>query len=119
MYTIVCYPKCSTCRRAVEWLEAHNVPHVYRDIKVDNPTADELRTWHLDSGLPLKRFYNTSGMLYRDLNIKERVVAMGDAQQYDLLSSDGMLVKRPILISPTGDVLVGFREPEWSALLDV
>lgn len=117
MYTIVCYPKCSTCRRAVEWLESRDIPHTYRDIKVDNPTAAELASWHAASGLPIKRFYNTSGILYRELGIKERVVDMGDDAQYELLSTDGMLVKRPILVASDGRVLVGFREAEWEAAL--
>ena len=108
----VCYPKCSTCQKARRWLDEHQIPYTLRDIKEDNPTRDELAAWHQRSGLPLRRFFNTSGMLYRDLNLKDRLPDMGEDEQLDLLSTDGMLVKRPLLV---GDdfVLVGFKQAEW------
>lgn len=108
----VCYPKCSTCQKARRWLDEHQSPYTLRDIKEDNPTRDELAAWHQRSGLPLRRFFNTSGMLYRDLNLKDRLPDMGEDEQLDLLSTDGMLVKRPLLV---GDdfVLVGFKQAEW------
>ena len=108
----VCYPKCSTCQKARRWLDEHQIPYTLRDIKEDNPTRDELAAWHQRSGLPLRRFFNTSGMLYRDLNLKDRLPDMGEDEQLDLLSTDGMLVKRPLLL---GDdfVLVGFKQAEW------
>ena len=111
------YPKCSTCKKARAWLEERGVAFESRDIKADNPTADELRAWHEASGLPLKRLVNTSGMLYRELGLKDKLPTMGDDEVYELLATDGMLVKRPLLIE--GDmVLAGFREKEWSSALD-
>ena len=108
----ICYPKCSTCKKAEKWLAENGVSFEIRDIKLENPTDDELRGWYEKSGLPLKRFFNTSGMLYRDMNLKERIPEMTEDEQLSLLATDGMLVKRPILID--GDsVLVGFREKEW------
>ena len=112
----VCYPKCSTCRKAEAFLDAHGLAHDTRDIKEDRPTEAELRAWHEASGLPLRRFFNTSGMLYRELGLKDRLPQMNDDEMLALLASDGMLVKRPLLID--GDrVLVGFREAEWSEAL--
>ncbi len=112
MLTFICYPKCSTCQRARTWLDENKIEYTLRDIKTDNPTADELKEWHKVSGLPLKRFFNTSGLLYKSLNLKEKLPNMTDEEQYTLLATDGMLVKRPLLI---GDdfVLVGFKEKEW------
>ena len=95
------YPKCSTCKKAKKWLEEHNVSYTDRDIVQDNPTAEELQTWHEESGLPLRRFFNASGMLYRELNIKDK-----------LLATNGMLVKRPLLIGD-GFVIPGFKEVQW------
>ena len=112
----ICYPKCSTCRRAQQWLDDHGVLYELRDMKNDNPTVTELKLWHEKSGLPLKRFWNTSGIQYRALGLKDKLPSMAEQEQLDLLSTDGMLVKRPILI---GDnfVLVGFKEAEWEETL--
>ena len=107
------YPKCSTCKKAKKWLDDQGVDYTARDIVQDNPTAGELRAWHAASGLPLKRFFNTSGMLYRSMNLKDKLPTMTDDEMFDLLSSDGMLVKRPLLVLDDA-VLVGFRENEWS-----
>lgn len=112
----VCYPKCTTCKRAEAWLRERGVEAEYRDIKLQNPTEEELRSWHRMSGLPLRRFFNTSGQLYRQLELKDRLPAMSEEEQYALLASDGMLVKRPLLIGD-GFVLVGFRESEWAERL--
>ena len=112
----ICYPKCTTCQRARKWLDANGVAYDERHIKDNNPSADELKAWHTQSGLPLKRFFNTSGLQYKALNLKDKLPAMSEAEQFALLASDGMLVKRPLLI---GDdfVLVGFKEDEWQARL--
>ena len=105
--TFICYPKCSTCKKVRESLLAQGVEFTERDIKLDNPTEAELREWHAKSGLPLRRFFNTSGQLYKSLNLKERLDDMSEDEQYALLASDGMLVKRPILLTDDGRVLVG------------
>lgn len=112
MLKFICYPKCTTCQRAKAWLDANNLPYELRDIKEDNPTLDELTVWYKKSGLPIKKFFNTSGLLYKSLDLKNKLPEMTEDEMLKLLSTDGMLVKRPILI---GDdfVLVGFREPEW------
>lgn len=111
------YPPCSTCKKAKAWLNAHGVAHTDRHIVQDNPTADELKAWHAASDLPLRRFFNTSGVKYRELGVKARLDAgMSDEECYGLLASDGMLVKRPIVVGP-GFVLVGFKEAEWEARL--
>ena len=110
------YPKCTTCRRAAAWLEANGFSCEARDIKEHRPTRDELAAWHAASGLPLKRFFNTSGLQYKALNLKDKLPSMSEAEQLDLLATDGMLVKRPILVDGT-TVLVGFKEPEWTAAL--
>lgn len=112
----ICYPKCSTCRKAQDWLDAHGLSYTLRDIKEENPTAAELAEWIRKSGLPLKRFFNTSGLKYKELDLKNRLSSMSDEEQLTLLASDGMLVKRPILITET-TVLPGFREPEWAKVL--
>ena len=112
----VCYPRCSTCQKAREFLSARGWEFEERDIRENRPTAGELRVWWEKSGLPLKRFFNTSGMLYRSLGIKERLEGMIEEEQLALLATDGMLVKRPILVWE-GGVLVGFRPAEWSAAL--
>ena len=106
------YPPCSTCKRAKAWLDDRGIVYTDRNIKTDNPSLDELRTWYGESGLELKRFFNTSGLLYKSLLLKDRLPAMTDEEKLSLLSTDGMLVNRPILV---GDdfVLVGFREKEW------
>ncbi len=111
------YPKCSTCKKAKAWLDNHNVEFDDRHIVGDNPTADELRLWHKMSDLPLRRFFNTSGMLYRDLALKDKLPDMSEDEMLELLASNGMLVKRPLLVLDD-TVLVGFRETEWAALLD-
>ncbi len=112
----LCYPKCSTCKKAQTWLEDQGLDYQLRDIKTQNPTQEELRQWHAQSGLPLKRFFNTSGQQYRALGLKDRLPHMTQEEQLALLASDGMLVKRPILLD--GDkVLVGFRQGEWEAAL--
>ena len=112
----VCYPRCSTCKKAVKWLEDNGIEYTYRDIKEDNPTEEELREWHATSGLPLKRFFNTSGMLYRDMQLKDKLPGMSEDEMFKLLASDGLLVKRPIAVAD-GKVLVGFKEAEWEAAL--
>ncbi len=112
MIKFICYPKCTTCQKAKAWLDENKIEYYLRDIKENNPTLDELKEWHKKSGLPLKRFFNTSGLLYKSLNLKEKLLTMTEDEQYELLSTDGMLVKRPLVI---GDdfVLVGFKEKEW------
>ncbi len=112
------YPKCTTCRKARKWLEGNKIAFQSRNIKEEAPTAEELKDWQARSGLPLKRFFNTSGLLYKDLGLKDKLSGMSDAEQIELLASDGMLVKRPILVGD-GFVLVGFRESEWAAALGV
>ena len=114
----VCYPKCSTCRKAKNWLESKGVAFEERHIKENRPTLEELRRWHKESGLPLRKFFNTSGRLYKELNLKDRLPAMSEEEQYALLASDGMMVKRPILVGD-GFVLSGFNEEEWKAALGV
>lgn len=112
----VCYPKCSTCQKARKWLEGQGKDFTVRDIKTDNPTESELRQWHEKSGLPLKKFFNTSGNLYKELHLKDRLPVMSEDEQFALLASDGMLVKRPIAVD--GDtVLVGFKEADWAEKL--
>ena len=106
------YPKCSTCKKAKAWLDARGVAYEDRHIVESNPTADELRAWHEASGLPLKRFFNTSGMLYREMELSKKLPSMSEQEMYDLLAANGMLVKRPLLINGE-TVLVGFREAEW------
>lgn len=108
----VCYAKCSTCRNARKWLDENSIFYEERPIKEQNPTAEELAEWHKRSGLPLKKFFNTSGQLYRSLNLKEKIPQMSETEQLALLASDGMLVKRPIVVTEN-TVLVGFKEDEW------
>ena len=111
------YPKCSTCKKAKAWLDEHGVEYIDRDIVLDNPTADELATWIARSGLPVRRFFNSSGMKYRELGLKARLDAgMTDRECYELLATDGMLVKRPILLAGE-QVLVGFQEAQWTQAL--
>lgn len=112
----ICYPKCTTCQKARKWLEANGISYTERNIKEQNPTAEELKQWHKASGLPLKRFFNTSGILYRDMGLKDKLKDMTEEEQIRLLSSDGMLVKRPIAVTDE-TALVGFRESEWEKLL--
>ena len=110
------YPKCTTCQKARRWLEEKGVSFTARDIKADNPAEAELRAWHAKSGLPLKRFFNTSGQQYRALELKDRLPAMSEDEQFALLATDGMLVKRPILVGEDF-VLVGFKQAEWEEKL--
>ncbi len=109
----VCYPKCSTCKKAQKWLDSKNINYSIRDISIENPSENEIREWHHKSGLPLKRFFNTSGQKYRALGLKDKLPDMSEDEQYALLATDGMLVKRPLLI---GDnfVSAGFKENEWA-----
>lgn len=106
------YPKCTTCKKAKKWLEEHGIDYTDRNIKEENPTEEEVREFHKKSGLPLKRFFNTSGMVYRDMKLKDRLTAMTEEEQYALLGTDGMLIKRPLIVAEDF-VLVGFREKEW------
>lgn len=110
------YPKCTTCQKARKWLDAHGVDYAGRHIKDQNPKADEIKEWHQKSGLPLKKFFNTSGLIYKDLQLKDKLPGMTEEEQLALLATDGMLVKRPLVI---GDdfVLVGFKEEEWARSL--
>jgi arsenate reductase len=113
MIKFICYPKCTTCQKAKKWLDDNKIEYEFRDIKLDNPTLDELTAWYKQSSLPLKKFFNTSGLLYKSLDLKNKLPTMTDDEMLKLLATDGMLVKRPLLI---GDdfVLVGFKESEWN-----
>ena len=110
------YPPCSTCQKAKKWLDAHNISYTARHIKEDKPTYEELRQWYEESGLPLKKFFNTSGLLYKSLGLKDKLPAMSEEEQLRLLATDGMLVKRPLVIAE-GAILTGFREKEWEEKL--
>ena len=113
MLKFICYPKCTTCQKAKKWLDDRGTSYELRDIKTENPTLDELSAWYQKSGLHLKKFFNTSGLLYKSLELKTKLPTMTDEEMLQLLASDGMLVKRPLLI---GDdfVLVGFKEAQWN-----
>lgn len=114
---VLCYSRCSTCKKALKWLDDHHIVYESRDIKEENPSEDELAAWHARSGLPIRRFFNTSGMVYREKNVKSKLDAgMTDVDAYKLLATDGMLVKRPLVIG-SDFVLTGFREPEWGERL--
>ena len=110
---LICYPKCSTCQKAKKWLESQGIAYTERNIAEENPTYAELKEWYKKSGLPLKRFFNTSGLLYKSMQLKDKLPEMSEEEQLKLLATDGMLVKRPLLI---GDdfVLIGFKEAEWT-----
>ena len=112
----LCYPKCSTCQKAKAWLDERGISYELRDIKTDNPTAEELTLWYRKSGLPLKKFFNTSGLQYKALGLKDKLPGMSEAEQLALLATDGMLVKRPLLVGDSF-VLSGFRAAEWEAAL--
>ena len=112
----LCYPNCSTCRKAQDWLDDHGIAYDLRDIKLNNPTAEELNLWYRKSGLPLKKFFNTSGLQYKALGLKDKLPSMSEEEQIALLATDGMLVKRPLLIGEEF-VLTGFRPGEWEAAL--
>ena len=116
MVKFICYPRCTTCQRARAWLDECGVEYELRDIKTDNPTLGELVAWHKKSGLPLKKLFNTSGLLYKSLGLKDKLPSMTDEEMLTLLASDGMLVKRPLLIGD-GFVLVSFKKDEWSLAL--
>ncbi|MBQ8079192.1 MAG: arsenate reductase family protein [Oscillospiraceae bacterium] len=113
---LICYPKCTTCQKAKKWLESNGIAFQERHIAEQNPTAEELRQWQEKSGLPLRRFFNTSGMLYRSMELKDKLPGMSEDEQFALLATDGMLVKRPILVTDS-TVLVGFREAQWADAL--
>ena len=116
MLEFICYPKCTTCQKAKQYLDDNKIEYKIRNIKEQNPSVDEIKAWHKNSGLPLKKFFNTSGLLYKSLELKTKLLEMTEAEQYALLASDGMLVKRPLLVSDTF-VLVGFRDSEWKEKL--
>ena len=109
----ICYPKCSTCQKAKKWLDEHNIKYTERHIVEENPTYDELKEWYVKSDLPLKKFFNTSGLLYKEMQLKDKLPTMSEEEKLQLLATNGMLVKRPLIVN--GDtVLVGFKEAEWS-----
>ena len=116
MIKFICYPKCTTCQKAKKWLDDNNIEYEIRDIKENNPDYEELSAWYKMSGLPLKKFFNTSGLLYRGMELKKKIPTMSDEEQLKLISTDGMLVKRPLLVGEDF-VLVGFKEKEWSERL--
>lgn len=116
MNTFICYDRCSTCKKAEKWMNDHEVAFEKRPIKEENPSAEELKSWWEMSGLPLKRFFNTSGQLYKSMNLKDKLKDMSDEEQLQLLATDGMLVKRPLLLAGE-KVLVGFKEQEWQDAL--
>lgn len=115
MIKFICYTKCTTCQRAKKWLDDNKIEYELRDIKIDNPTLEELTVWYNKSGLPIKKFFNTSGLLYKSLDLKNKLPEMTEDEMLKLLATDGMLVKRPLLI---GDdfVFVGFKETEWESI---
>ena len=112
MLRFICYPKCTTCQKAKKWLDDNGTEYGLRDIKADNPTVEELILWHAKSGLPLKKFFNTSGLLYKSMDLKDKLPGMSEADMLQLLATDGMLVKRPLLVGEDF-VFVGFRETDW------
>lgn len=115
MIKFICYPKCTTCQKAQKWLDDNSIEYELRDIKLNNPTYEELSEWHKKSGLPLKKFFNTSGLLYKSLELKTKLPTMTEDEMLKLLATDGMLVKRPILVG-TNFVLVGFKEADWEKI---
>ena len=116
MIEFICYPKCTTCQKAKKWLDGNKIEYELRDIKEDNPSLDELTVWYKMSGLPLKKFFNTSGLLYKSMELKDKLPEMSEEEQLKLLATDGMLVKRPLVIRKDF-VLVGFKESEWIEVL--
>ena len=114
--TILCYDRCSTCQKALKWLDSKGEVYTVRPIKEEHPSEDELRAWWKQSGLPLRRFFNTSGMLYRELGLKDKLDTISEDEQLALLASDGMLVKRPLLVSDRA-VIPGFKEKDWEAVI--
>ena len=117
MTLFIQYPPCTTCQRAKKWLDERGISYADRHIKEQNPTYEELKQWHSRSGLPLKKFFNTSGLLYKSLNLKEKLPTMSEEEQLRLLATDGMLVKRPIIVTEKG-ILTGFKEADWQKLLE-
>ena len=115
MLKFICYPKCTTCQRAKKWLDDNGIEYEMRDIKLENPTLEELTEWYGRSGLPLRKFFNTSGLLYKSLDLKSKLPNMSEAEMLELLASDGMLVKRPLIIGEDL-VLVGFKESEYGTI---
>ena len=116
MLKFICYPKCTTCQKAKKWLDDNKIEYELRDIKGNNPSLEELTTWYEMSGLPLKKFFNTSGLLYKSMELKDKLPTMTEEEQLKLLATDGMLVKRPLVVGEDF-VLVGFKESEWSEKL--
>ena len=116
MIKFICYPKCTTCQKAQKWLDGNGIEYTVRNIKEDNPTYDELKEWYGKSGLPLKSFFNTSGLIYKSMGLKDKLPTMSEQEQLTLLSTDGMLVKRPLLIGEDF-VLTGFKEAQWAKKL--
>ncbi len=116
MINFICYPKCTTCQKAKKWLDENKIEYILRDIKEENPTYEELKNWHALSGLPLKKFFNTSGLLYKSLDLKNKLPEMSEDEQLRLLATDGMLVKRPLIIASNA-VLTGFKEKDWEEKL--
>ena len=112
----ICYPKCSTCQKAKKWLDENKIEYTERHIVDDNPTDEELKKWYEKSGLPLKRFFNTSGMLYKEMKLKDKLPDMSEDEQLQLLATNGMLVKRPLVVAE-GFVLTGFKEKEWTEMM--
>ena len=112
----ICYPKCSTCQKAKKWLDENSIEYTERHIVDDNPTYEELKKWYEKSGLPLKRFFNTSGMLYKEMKLKDKLPDMSEDEQLQLLATNGMLVKRPLVVAE-GFVLTGFKEKEWTEMM--
>lgn len=112
---VICYPKCGTCQKAEKWLKANNISYTYRPIKEENPTREELQNWLATSGLSIAKFFNTSGLLYKELNMKDKVKTLSTDELLDLLAENGMMVKRPILLA-NNQVLVGFKQEEWEKL---
>ena len=115
MIKFICYPKCTTCQKAKKWLDDNKIEYELRDIKLDNPTLEELTEWYKKSGLPLKKFFNTSGLIYKSLDLKNKLPQMSENEMLELLATDGMLVKRPLLIGHDV-VLVGFKEDEYGKI---
>ena len=113
----ICYPKCSTCQKAKKWLDENNIEYTERHIVEHKPTYDELKKWYVISGLPLRKFFNTSGLLYKEMNLKEKLPTLSEEEQLELLATNGMLVKRPLIIKED-TVLIGFKEIEWMKKLN-
>ena len=114
----LCYPRCTTCQKAKKWLDEHKIEYTERHIVENNPTYEELKVWYEKSGLPLKKFFNTSGLLYKDMQLKDKLTTMSEEEQLKLLATNGMLVKRPLLVMED-TVLVGFKEEQWSEICNL